>query len=37
VTNKNTLDNITGQEIKEMINDGKIAIEQLDASLLRKL
>lgn len=37
MANKNTLDNLTGQEIKEMINVGNIAIEQLGASALRKL
>ena len=37
MANKNTLDNLTGQEIKEMINVGNIEIEQLGASALRKL
>ncbi len=37
MVNKNILDNLTGQEIKEMINAEKIELEKLDASALRKL
>lgn len=34
---KNTLDNLKGQEIKELIVNGKIILEDLDASALEKL
>lgn len=34
---KNVLDNLTSQEIKEMIIAGKLSIDKLDASVLRKL
>ncbi|MBO7246363.1 MAG: hypothetical protein J6V56_06330 [Clostridia bacterium] len=34
---KNILDNLKGQEIKELIVDGKITLEDLDASALEKL
>ena len=34
---KNILDNLSGQEIKEMINVEKLNLEKLDASALRKL
>lgn len=37
MTNKNILDNLNGQEIKEMINNGKIVLEDLDVSALEKL
>ncbi len=34
---KNMLDNLTVQEIKEMIDENKMTLEQLDASALREL
>ena len=34
---KNTLDNLKGQEIKELIVNGKIILEDLDTSALEKL
>lgn len=37
MVNKNILDNLTGQEIKEMISENKIELEKLDASSLWKL
>lgn len=37
MTNKNILDNLNGQEIKEMIDNGKVVLEDLDAAALEKL
>ncbi len=37
MTNKNILDNLNGQEIKEMIDNGKVVLEDLDTAALEKL
>lgn len=37
MTDKNILDNLKGQEIKELIIDNKITLEDLDVSALEKL
>lgn len=37
MVDKNILDNLTSQEIKELINRNEITLEQLDASTLREL